>query len=97
MPHRRLARFETVVKTLGGTAAIARRLGISASYVSNWRRVSGKIPSKYYLILREELADAGFEVADGVFNFVQKPRKKRRIGGGEVVCSPPPKGRYLQP
>jgi hypothetical protein len=75
---RKLGTFDTVVKTLGGTARVAEQLGISSSYVSNWKRVSGKIPAKYYLILRDELAEMGFVPDDRVFNFAKRVRKKPR-------------------
>jgi hypothetical protein len=78
LPLRRLATFDTVIRTLGGTARTAEMLGISSAYVSNWKRVSGKIPAKYYLVMRDSLAEMGFEPADTVFNFVRRVRKKRR-------------------
>lgn len=78
LPLRRLATFDTVIATLGGTARTAELLGKSASYVSNWRRVNGKIPPKYYLTIRRELAAMGFEPADHVFNFARPVPRKRR-------------------
>ena len=80
LPLRRLASFETVIATLGGTARTAALLGKSASYVSNWKRVNGKIPPKYYLTIRKELAEMGFVPADQVFNFARPvPRKPRQV------------------
>lgn len=78
LPLRRLASFETVIRTLGGTARSAEMLGISASYVSNWKRVSGKIPPKYYLVISEALLEMGFVADTRVFGFVRKVKKKPR-------------------
>lgn len=75
---RRLTTIDTVIKTFGGTSRTAELLGIGPSYVSNWRRGSAKIPSKYYLIIKDELAVMGFEPADQVFSFAKRVRKKRR-------------------
>jgi hypothetical protein len=74
----RLNSFDTVVRTLGGTARTAELLGITSSYISNWRRVNGKIPAKYYLIIYEALAEMGFYPAPRVFNFARPVRRKRR-------------------
>lgn len=78
LTYRRLATFDTVVKTLGGPTAVGDLVGKSSSYVCNWRRFSGKIPAKYYLIITEALADQGFVPANHLFGFAKKVRKKRR-------------------
>jgi hypothetical protein len=85
LPLKRLSTFDTVIKTLGGTAKVASLLGISASYVCNWRRVSGKIPSKYFLEIRRLLADQGFEPDTRVFNFVRPRRRKAAFVASQVV------------
>jgi hypothetical protein len=77
LPLKRLGSIGTVVRTLGGTNEVARSLGISSSHVSNWRK-RGKIPAKYYLVIRELLAEQGFEPATRVFNFKKRVRQKRR-------------------
>jgi hypothetical protein len=69
--------FTTVIATLGGPARTGELIGKSSSYVCNWRRVSGKIPPKYYLIIQDELALQGFTAADRVFGFAPRVRKKR--------------------
>jgi hypothetical protein len=74
---RRLATFDTVIKTLGGPTAVGDLVGKSSSYVCNWRRFSGKIPPKYYLIISEALADQGFVAADHLFGFAKPPRKRK--------------------
>jgi hypothetical protein len=82
LPLRRLATFDSAVRTLGGTARVAEALGISASYVSNWKRVNGKIPAKYYLIVCDLLAEQGFVPAPRIFNFAKRMRQKRR----QIYC-----------
>lgn len=77
LPRRRLATFDTVIKTLGGPTAVGDLVGKSSSYVCNWRRFSGKIPPKYYLIISEALADQGFVAADHLFGFAKPPRKRK--------------------
>jgi hypothetical protein len=77
LPLKRLGSIGTVVRTLGGTNEVARSLGISSSHVSNWRK-RGRIPAKYYLVIRELLAEQGFEPATRVFNFEKRVRQKRR-------------------
>jgi hypothetical protein len=78
LPLKRLGSFEAVVRTFGGTAATAHALGISSSYVCNWRRGGARIPAKYYLVVSELLAEQGFVPATRVFNFAKRVRQKRR-------------------
>lgn len=82
LPLRQLTRFETVIRTLGGTNETARLVGKSASHVCNWRRFRGKIPAKYYLIIQEALADQGFTPATHLFNFAKPVKPKQR----KVYC-----------
>lgn len=87
LPLRRLATFDTVVKTLGGPAAVGHLIGKSSSYVCNWRRFSGKIPPKYFLIISEALAEQGFVPAHHLFSFAKKVRKKPRATYCEFAAS----------
>lgn len=83
LPHRRLASFDTVIRTLGGTKVVAEMVGKKSSHVSNWKRVSQKIPAKYYLIIQGELEGMGFVAADHLFNFAKPVKKRKRR---QVYC-----------
>lgn len=52
--------FDEVVRSLGGPAAVGRMTGTSAASVCGWRDKRSRFPSKYYVAMRDELAQRGF-------------------------------------
>lgn len=63
-----LTTVDEVIKALGGTAAAAGLLGVSAPAVSNWRE-RGKIAPDKFLLVREALSALGKDVDPCVFAF----------------------------
>lgn len=58
LPHTQLLTVSEVIDALGGTAVVARLLGLTMGAVTNWR-ATGRINSKFFLILSAALADKG--------------------------------------
>lgn len=74
-----LLSFDEVVKTLGGVSKVARLVNQPASAVSNWRRVRGKFPPKYYMLFQHELQEAGYRASAACFSFVAPPTSRRSV------------------
>jgi hypothetical protein len=70
--------FDEVVKALGGVSKVARLVDQPPSAVSNWRRVRGKFPPKYYMLFQHELQEAGYRAAAACFSFVPPTLGKDR-------------------
>jgi hypothetical protein len=54
------------IDALGGTAEVARLVGVGSSAVSNWRKF-GRLPPRLYLTLAPIARDRGVEVPDVLF------------------------------
>lgn len=63
-----LTTVDEVIEALGGTAAAAGLIGVSAPAVSNWRD-RGKIAPDKFLLVKGALASLGKEVDPRVFAF----------------------------
>lgn len=63
-----LITVDEVIEALGGTAAAAALIGVSAPAVSNWRE-RGKIAPDKFLLVREALKSLGKDVDPCVFAF----------------------------
>ncbi|WP_375453753.1 hypothetical protein [uncultured Methylobacterium sp.] len=58
-----------VIDALGGTAAVARRMGRRMTVVSNWR-TGGNFPANTYLTFTAALADIGKEAPARLWGMV---------------------------
>jgi hypothetical protein len=56
---RPLRTAKMVIEALGGTAPLARDLGLTYRCVFNWRKFSGTIPSAYYPYMIDRLHKIG--------------------------------------
>lgn len=68
-----LTDVDTVIETLGGTAAVAGLAGVTSPAVSNWRE-RGKITADKFLLISEALKAKGVEVSPSVFGFKAEVR-----------------------
>lgn len=68
------------IQALGGTASVARELGISMQAVSNWQS-EGHIPPGYHLAFYLRLTSQGDCVATRVFGLSEdgRPLRTRRL------------------
>jgi hypothetical protein len=73
--HRQLKTFDDVVTVLGGKRAVARLTNQNTAAVCNWKRRRARFPTKYYLVMKEELDARGIEAPHRLWGFVE--RKKR--------------------
>ena len=58
--------YDDVVAALGGRNGVAKLTRQPAHAVSAWQNKRGKFPTKYYLIMKCALEDAGYRVVPTV-------------------------------
>lgn len=68
--RRQLDSFDAVVSELGGPTAVARLTKQDAAAVCNWKRRRSRFPTKYYIVMRDELAARGAEAPLALWGFV---------------------------
>ena len=66
-----LTSVDAVIDTLGGTGAVARKLGLGPSAVSNWR-AKQRINPELYLALQAELAAVGKTAPPSLWGMVER-------------------------
>jgi hypothetical protein len=69
--------IESVVRELGGPAAVGRLTGNVGQAAWNWKS-KGKLPPKYYFVIREALDERGFIPVMSLFKFVE-PAMLRKL------------------
>jgi len=78
MQRQPIGSFEAIVTALGGTSEFARILDREAPSVCAWRS-KGKVPSKFYPVVRAELLKRGYAVPPlGLFSFYVTKRRRKR-------------------
>lgn len=69
--NKQRATVADLVRTLGGSSAVAREFGIGPSAVSNWIRI-GRFPSHTYFKLAEQLKRQGIEASPALWGMRQR-------------------------
>jgi hypothetical protein len=70
---RELQTFDAVVEALGGKREVARICDDQdTAAVCNWRRRRSLFPTKYYIVMKEELAARGVDAPHRLWGFVEK-------------------------
>ena len=65
--------FDEVVEVLGGKHEVARICDDQdTAAVCNWRRRRARFPTKYYIVMKEELAARGVDAPYRLWGFVEK-------------------------
>jgi hypothetical protein len=68
-----LETFDEVVEVLGGKHEVARICaGQDMAAVCNWRRRRKRFPTKYYIVMKEELNARGVDAPYKLWGFVEK-------------------------
>ncbi len=80
MARRTHSTVRSAIKALGGTACVAREVGVSMQAVSNWQ-TEGHIPPGYHLAFYLRLKSQGDRVSPGVFGLSEdgRPIRTRRL------------------
>jgi len=68
-----LKTFDAVVEALGGRGAVGRLVGQDVAAVCNWRSRRERFPTKYYLVMKEELEKCGASAPDDLWGFYKRP------------------------
>lgn len=74
--RKNLTTVDEVVEALGGTTAVADRLGIGPSAVSNWR-ARGSIARAKFVVISRALAAVGKQADDDLFGFQPECEARR--------------------
>ena len=61
--------YDDVVAALGGREGVGRLTRQPPHAVSTWQKQRGKFPTKYYLVMKCALADAGYWAPIDLFAF----------------------------
>jgi hypothetical protein len=71
----KLKTFDAVVKALGGKREVARMCeDQDVAAVCNWRRRRKRFPTKFYLIMKDELDARGIEAPPRLWGFAEKKK-----------------------
>jgi hypothetical protein len=70
--QRELKTFDQVVKALGGKRAVGVLLDQNTAAVCNWERRRKRFPTKYYMVMIEELEARGAVAPDHLWGFYKK-------------------------
>jgi hypothetical protein len=73
LAFRQVTTFDAVVKALGGKREVARICeDQDTAAVCNWRRRRKRFPTKYYIVMKEELNARGVDAPYRLWGFVEK-------------------------
>jgi hypothetical protein len=67
---RQLRTFDAVVAELGGLRAVAQLTKQDTAAVCNWKRRRSRFPTKYYILMKDELDARGAEAPLDLWGFV---------------------------
>jgi hypothetical protein len=73
--HRQLKTFDDVVDALGGKSAVGRMLDQNSAAVCNWKRRRQRFPTKFYLIMKDELDARGADAPPDLWGFARNKRR----------------------
>ncbi len=69
------------IDALGGTASVARLMGVSKQVVSNWRGME-RFPAYTYPNLKSALEERGIEAPTELWRFEQPKFQRRKAANG---------------
>jgi hypothetical protein len=74
---RELETFDDVVAVLGGIGAVGRICeGQNSAAVCNWKRRRSRFPTKYYIVMKDELDARGASAPPRLWGFVESKRRR---------------------
>lgn len=67
--RQQLKTFDAVVEALGGKGEVGRLTAQDTAAVCNWKRRRSRFPTKYYLVMKDELEARGAEATPDLWGF----------------------------
>jgi hypothetical protein len=67
--------FDEVVEALGGKAEVGILCDQNTAAVCNWKRRRSRFPTKFYIVMLDELHARGYHAPFDLWGFVSRPRE----------------------